>query len=189
AAEHEVRFDDSAQTAALENVNRGSAGRVLNPLGAGLRCQVRSGSDGLIQDLEFFKLVDERFLAVNMFTARQRRRHDAAVGVIWCGNDHSVELVAVLVEGLAIIGRSEGFWMVLGGLGYGGGIHVAQADDVDIRVRCNLLAVRPADRADDPNRKHTKLCVGRGSEQSPSAQGNGAGGGGVLEEPTASEIR
>ena len=150
----------------------------LDPLGAGLRDQLRAGQHGLVEDLQLLQLVDQRLLTVEVLAAGQGERHDAAVRVVGGGDDDGVELTAVLVEGLAVVRAGESAGVLLGGKFQGAGVHVAQADDLGQRVLVHGAAIGLADRADHADREHVQLGVRlepkpAGARRQPSRPGPG----------------
>lgn len=130
-AEGDVDLDDLAEAAAFQDFDGGAAGRVLDALGAGLGDEVGIGGGGAGEDVELFELLDEGFLAVDVLALGEGEGHDRAVGVVGGGDDDGVELSGVFVEGFAVVGAGEGGGVVLGGLGEGVFVDIAEADHFD----------------------------------------------------------
>ena len=97
---------------------------------ADLCYQVGLGFDGSLNQHQFFELMDQRLLAVDVFVVRQGGEHDGCMRVVGGCDDHCVELVNMRRECFAIVGANESVGVFLMGLGEVVCIDIAQADDL-----------------------------------------------------------
>ena len=94
--------------ALAEDFHRGAAAGVGHALVAELGDELRFGLERLLDHDQFRELVDQRFLAIDMFVVGHRGEQDRRVRVVRHGDDHRIELVGVLGERLAVVAAGEG---------------------------------------------------------------------------------
>ena len=108
-----MRLERLAEQALLEDVDGVLPTFGTHALITGLRDQLRTRGDRLLDSNDLAQLLNQRLLPVDMLVCPQRPQIDERVIVVGCADDHRIELVGVLVKRLAKIAASEGLGMLL----------------------------------------------------------------------------
>ena len=137
----------------------------------------------------FAQIVAERFLAVNIFARLHRVDRGDGVPMVWRGDDHAVEILAVKKFAVVVIaGR-----VVVGRLGRGDGLAQVLLIDIGERDHVNItlaqdrthVAVAHAAAADNSQIDFFGGCNRFGLGPGGNGHGGGQPGGGRLHEMTA----
>lgn len=149
AAGPDEGFDGFAELVFAEDFDGLHALEIAGALVAHLGDEIRAGIQAFLDEAEFVELLDEGFLAVDVFVVLHRHEHHGRMMEIGGIDDDGVEIVGAFGEGFAVIEFFPGAGVFGGDFVHRGGVDIAEADKLAFVVAFECAALHAADGALD----------------------------------------
>lgn len=148
AAGPDVGFDGSAELVRAQHFDGGHAAAIAGALVAHLSDEAGASAEAIADHAQFGELVDERFLAVDVFIMLHRREHGGGMVEVGDIDEHGIEVGDFVGEGFAIVAERPGVGELLfDAIGFAS-VDVAEAGPFDLGMAFEPAALEAADAAD-----------------------------------------